>query len=88
MDDIFVSDPSPADEQFIAALILRLMAFRRNLKTRRPPDLQEPVADAQALLRLHPDDNGKGIALPEEYLAIADRFEKFKALEKKFGKKP
>ena len=52
------------EQRFADALVRALAEFWRYVETKTPPPVDASYATAQALLRLHPNDNGTAIALP------------------------
>jgi len=74
------------DEKFIHALILKLLEFRAHIENRNPPPPDWSEACAAALFRMHPDDNGLAVGLPDVGKQIVNEIkqikEQVKALEK------
>lgn len=54
------------NDKFIAAVIPRLAEFWERVETRTPPDVDGSIATAKVLAKLHPDDSGETIVLPED----------------------
>lgn len=55
------------NQAFIDAMIERLAEFWRCVETDTPPEVDGSLATAKALAKLHPQDDGRAIALPEEF---------------------
>ena len=53
------------DAEFITLLVTQLMKFREHIITKVPPKADFSVATAKALVRMHPDDNGLTLRLPD-----------------------
>lgn len=70
------------DESFAAAIRQRCERFAYYVRNREEPPVDESSMTAEAIYRLHPDDNGSEADLPEESDAWATAFEQAKADEK------
>lgn len=73
------------NERFIDALLPKLAEFWHLVHTNTPPEVDGSFATAKILAKLHPDDNGEAIMLPEEasnwHRQIEDAKEAIKAAE-------
>lgn len=58
----FYTEPNPA---FVAAMLETLRDLHTCIELRTPPPVDGSAATTRALARLHPDDNGLAVALPE-----------------------
>lgn len=54
------------NDRFIAALLPKLDAFWQSVMNKTPPEVDGSAATAKVLARLHPDDDGSEIILPDE----------------------
>jgi len=54
------------NEQFIAGLIPKLEEFWNLIQTRTPPEVDGSLATAKVLAKLHPEDSGDTVALPQD----------------------
>ncbi len=72
------------DDEFIDALIRHLSNFRRYIRDKTPPPVDDTIATADAIYRMHPDDNGKAVDLPAEADEWVVALEKTKALIKEY----
>ena len=68
----------PRNDEFIAALIPRLREFFELVERHQPPNVDNTIATSQALFRMHPDDNGLAILLPDKMAALAEALLKTK----------
>jgi putative phage-type endonuclease len=55
----------PRNQRFIDAMLAKLREFWACVQEKRQPAVDGSYATAQFLQRLHPDDNGKAVILPE-----------------------
>ncbi len=67
------------DESFAAAIRQRADRFAYYVRNREEPPVDESSMTAEAIYRLHPDDDGSEADLPEESDAWAAAFEQAKA---------
>jgi len=67
------------NDKFLAALIPKLKDFWRAIETRTPPEVDGSLVTAQVLAKLHPDDNGQTIVLPQEATDWTAKLEEAKA---------
>jgi putative phage-type endonuclease len=67
------------DQRFIDAMVAKLRQFWSCVETKTPPEIDGSIATAKILDRLHPDDNGETVVLPDESLAWAEKLAAAKA---------
>lgn len=70
------------DEAFLAALLQKLQRFWMMVQTGIRPPLDGSAITGKILTRLHPDDNGQVVAMPDEALLWQIRRKEMKALKK------
>ena len=66
------------DDDFIASMLPHLESFWRHVVDRTPPAVDASPATAKVLHKLHPDDNGCTVELPDEAEEWADSLESIK----------
>lgn len=70
------------NERFINTLIAKAAEFWELVESRTPPPLEPSIQCKRALERLHPDGNGRAIALPTSMQATAQRIDELKEQRK------
>jgi len=70
------------DEGFWGVAVVALREFWDCVESRNPPPIDGSVATARALAKLHPEDNGETVELPEEAKDWAEIIKIAKAQEK------
>lgn len=70
------------NQPFIAALRMRLEAFWLCVQERRMPTIDSTLCTAQALARLHPQDNGESLFLDADAANLVAQWEAAKAAAK------
>jgi predicted phage-related endonuclease len=73
----FFTEPDPV---FLAKAIPLLKDFWTCVELRQPPEIDGSEATTRALTRLHPQDNGLAINLPEGADAMLERLQRVKSL--------
>lgn len=71
-DDELLIRLVPRNQRFIDAMLERLKEFWACVQERRQPTIDGSYATTKFLQRLHPDDNGVAVWLPESLEVVAD----------------
>ena len=67
------------DAEFAGVLVEALAKFWGCVQRREPPAVDGSQATAKLLAKMHPDDNGETVALPEEFCGWSVQLERAKA---------
>jgi len=71
------------NDDFLAAMLDVLRRFWAHVKNQTPPPIDGSAATTRALIRLHPDDSGEAVAIPEELGGMCAQLEHAKNEKKR-----